>query len=131
INMFYFCDPDGKTEYVWSKEKRPVGDDTPYLGAFEFRNIRCENTEWCAGYVYGLPEQPVGSVTFDDVTVTFDKNAQSGKPAMMTDAEELKNGGFYFRNVKKVVMKNVKMSGAAGDNVVMSGVESAEGIENV
>ena len=33
INMYYFCDPDGKTEYVWSRDpKTPVDDGTPYLG---------------------------------------------------------------------------------------------------
>ena len=34
INMFYFCDPDGHTEYVYSKEKLPVDERTPYLGEF-------------------------------------------------------------------------------------------------
>ena len=133
INMFYFCDPDGKTEYVWSKDKNkyPVGDDTPYLGAFTFKNITCEDAEWCAGYFYGLPEQPIGSVVFENVSVTFKADAEEGKPAMMTDAEVLKKGGFYFRNVKKVVMKNVEMDNTEGERVVMTGVESAEGVENV
>ena len=40
INMYYFCDPDGKTEYVWSRDpKTPVDDGTPYLGKFLFRDI--------------------------------------------------------------------------------------------
>lgn len=28
-NAFYFCDPDGKTEYVQSREKYPVDARTP------------------------------------------------------------------------------------------------------
>lgn len=59
INMFYFCDPDGKTEYVWSKEKLPVDDRTPYLGKFTFNNIKAINCEVCSGYFYGLPEMPI------------------------------------------------------------------------
>ena len=133
INMFYFCDPDGKTEYVWSKDKDkyPVGDDTPYLGRFTFKNIDCQNAEWCAGYIYGLPEQPVGSVSFENVTVTFKKDAEAGRPAMMTDAEVLSKGGFYLRNVRKVKMKNVRLGETNGERVVMTGVGQAEGVENV
>jgi len=133
INMFYFCDPDGKTEYVWSKDKYkyPVGDDTPYLGTFAFKDIKCENAEWCAGYFYGLPEQPIGSLSFENVNVTFKENAEAGTPAMMTDAEKLVKGGFYFRNVKKIKMKNVVMGKTDGERIILDGVEKAEGTENV
>ena len=31
VNMFYFCDPDGKSEYVWSKKRLPIDDRTPWL----------------------------------------------------------------------------------------------------
>lgn len=28
INMYYFCDPDGHTEFVWSRKPHPVDDGT-------------------------------------------------------------------------------------------------------
>ena len=65
INMFYFCDPDGKTEYVWSKEKLPVDDRTPYLGKFTFNNIKAINCEVCSGYFYGLPEMPIQQININ------------------------------------------------------------------
>ena len=33
INMFYFCDPDGKSDYVQSHEPLPLDDATPRLGS--------------------------------------------------------------------------------------------------
>lgn len=123
MNMFYFCDPDGKTEYVWSKEKLPVDDRTPLLGKFTFKNIECDNSGWCAGYFYGLPEQTIKSVTLENVTVNYDKNSEIGKPAMMTDAEELKNAGFVFRNVDEIILKNVKVDGFVGEKFVLENIQ--------
>lgn len=128
MNMFYFCDPDGKTEYVWSKEKLPVDDRTPRLGEFTFKNIECNNSGWCAGYFYGLPEQPISSVTLENVTVTYDKNSEEGRPAMMTNAEVLKNGGFVFRNVDSVSMVNVAIEGYEGEKIILESVKNTKGI---
>lgn len=123
LNMFYFCDPDGKTEYVWSKEKLPVDDGTPYMGAFTFRDIDCTDCEWAAGYFYGLPEMPVGSVTIENMRFTFKADAEAGRPAMMSFADETCKQGLYFNCVKKVQLKNVTMSGQDGDKVIVYNVD--------
>ena len=123
LNMYYFCDPDGKTEYVWSKEKLPVDDGTPYLGAFTFRDIQCKDCEWAAGYFYGLPEMPVGSITIENMEFTFKEDAASGTPAMMSFADQTCKQGLYFNCVKKVILKNVRMSGQTGDRVIVHNVD--------
>ncbi len=123
LNMYYFCDPDGKTEYVWSKEKLPVDDGTPYMGAFTFRDIQCTDCEWAAGYFYGLPEMPVGSVSIENVSFTFKEDAESGSPAMMSFADETCKQGLYFNCVKKVSLKNVTMSGQVGERVIAHNVD--------
>jgi polygalacturonase len=123
VNMFYFCDPDGKTEYVWSKEKLPVDDRTPYLGKFTFKNIKAEECEYCAGYFYGLPEQPVGEINIEDCEFSFKEDAASGTPIMMTNAEVCCKKAFTFNNVKKVNMKNVVVKGNVGPLYDVSGNE--------
>ena len=110
INMFYFCDPDGKTEYVWSKEKLPVDDRTPYLGKFTFKHITCNNVNCAAGAFYGLPEQPIEEINFNDVTFTYALNPVAGKPAMMSFAEDIKGKGLLFNYVNKVNMKKVNFN---------------------
>ncbi len=110
INMFYFCDPDGKTEYVWSKEKLPVDDRTPYLGKFTFKHITCNNVNCAAGAFYGLPEQPIEEINFNDVTFTYALDPIAGKPAMMSFAEDIKGKGLLFNYVNKVNMKKVNFN---------------------
>ncbi len=118
MNMYYFCDPDGHEEIVWSKEPHPVDDTTPYLGRFVFRDMDCTDCEWAAGYFYGLMEQPIGSVTIENVNFTFKEDAESGFPAMMDFIDEECKRGLYFNGVKQVVLKNVTMSGQDGDRLI-------------
>ena len=118
MNMYYFCDPDGHDEIVWSKEPHPVDDTTPYLGKFTFRDMDCTDCEWAAGYFYGLTEQPIGSVTIENVHFTFKEGAQAGYPAMMDFIDEECRRGLYFNGVKQVHLKNVTMSGQDGDRLI-------------
>lgn len=111
INMFYFCDPDGKTEYVYSKEKLPVDDRTPYLGKFTFKDIDCENVNVAAGAFYGLPEQPIKEINFDNVTFQYAKDPVEGRPAMMSFLDPMKGKGLLFNYVNRVNIKNVKFIG--------------------
>ncbi len=107
INMFYFCDPDGKTEYVWSKEKLPVDERTPYLGKFVFKDINCKNVNVAAGAFYGLPEQPIDEINIINVNFDYSTNPKEGIPAMMTGVDPMKGKGLLFNYVNKVVMQNV------------------------
>lgn len=123
MNMYYFCDPDGHEEIVWSKEPHPVDDSTPYLGSFLFRDMECTDCEWAAGYFYGLTEQPIGSVAIENVSFTFKEDASSGRPAMMDYIGNECKRGLYFNCVKKVALKNVTMSGQAGDRLITINVD--------
>lgn len=123
INMYYFCDPDGKTEYVWTKETLPVDERTPHMGSFTFRDMTCTDCEWAAAYCYGLPEMPIDAVTIENVSFTFKPDAASGRPAMMSYIEDTCKLGLYFNCVNKVTLKNVTMEGQAGDKVVTENVQ--------
>ena len=118
MNMYYFCDPDGHEEIVWSKEPHPVDDTTPYLGSFLFRDMDCTDCEWAAGYFYGLVEQPIGSVTIENVRFTFKENASEGFPAMMDHIDKECRRGLYFNRVRKVHLKNVTVEGQVGDRLI-------------
>ena len=117
MNMFYFCDPDGKTEYVYTKEKLPIDDRTPTLGKFVFKNIVADNCEYAAGYFYGLPENPIKEIEIIDSNFNFNPNAKSGKPAMMSFAETCSKQGFVGYNVDLLSLKNVKISGIEGERI--------------
>ncbi len=114
MNMYYFCDPDGHEKIVWDKEPHPVDDTTPYLGAFTFRDMECIDCEWAAGWFYGLTEQPIGSVTIENVRFTIKADASSGMPAMMDYIEPSRKRGLYFNCVRQVKLRNVTIEGQEG-----------------
>ena len=111
INMFYYCDPDGHTEYVYSKEKLPVDERTPYLGKFVFKNIDCTDVNVAAGTFFGLPEQPIKSINIENVNFQYSKNPKEGIPAMMDGLKPMKGKGLIFSYVDKVNIKNVSFEG--------------------
>lgn len=123
INMFYYCDPDGKTEYVYSKEKLPVDDRTPYLGEFHFKDIIAENVNVAAGAFYGLPEQPIHKITCENIIFKYAENPVSGTPAMMSFAEPMQGKGLVFYNVNEVVIKNVSFEGLNDEKFETTNVE--------
>lgn len=118
INMYYFCDPDGHTEYVWSREKRPVGDDTPYMGKFLFKDMECVDCECMCAYFDGLVEQPIKEITLENISFSFKADAKPFKPAMLENVPDYCKAGIYIDNVEKVTLKNVTFSGVDGENII-------------
>ncbi|MEM5769014.1 MAG: glycosyl hydrolase family 28 protein, partial [Bacillota bacterium] len=93
VHMYYFCDPDGKTDYVQNKSALPVDARTPYLGRFCFKDMICTDCSIAAGFFYGLPEMPIEEIEISDVAFTFRDDAQKGYPAMVLGIEELCRSG--------------------------------------
>lgn len=120
INMYYNCDPlDGRSEYVWSREPHPVGDDTPYLGSFTFRDITCRDCECVGGFFDGLPEQPIGSVTIENVSFHFKEEARRLWPASQTYLRGFCREGLYFDNVGSITLRGVSFQNAIGEEVTL------------
>lgn len=123
INMFYFCDADGKSEYVQCKTSLPKDKNTPYLGNFKFQNIECLNTTCSAGFFYGLPEQKINLVEFENVTVDIVENDVYFFPAMMCDIEQANQMGCYFHNVHEVKLNNLTIQNQKGEKYILNNVD--------
>jgi len=126
MNMYYFCDDDGKTPYVYSKDVHPVDDRTPYLGSFTFKHMTCMNVHAAAGFFYGLPEQPIESITLEDITFTYAENPTPEFPAMMSYIDKMKGEGLQFRFVNRVKLKDVKVVKPIGQSLVIENVKEFE-----
>lgn len=122
MNMFYFCDPDGKTEYVWSKEKLPVDDKTPRLGRFKFSNIHCEGSEVATTFFRGLPEQPIDEVIMENIFAGFKEIATAGYPAMMSDIELMSKHGIDVEYVDTLRIINTVIRGYVGERLLINHV---------
>lgn len=123
VNSFYFCDPDGKTEYVYTKEALCVDERTPRIDSLSFSQITCENCESCGAYIYGLPEQKIGELKMEDVTIRYTDDAKESVAAMMIGCEPSKKLGIFVRNVKKASFRNVQVEGQIGEKLDLDGVD--------
>lgn len=125
INMYYnMGDESGHTEYVYTTQKLPVDERTPYIGNFTFKNMKCTGVSCCAGAFYGLPEAPIGGIEFDNVWFTYDENAVPDFPDMKEINKKECKAGLYFQSVDKVKLNNVTIDGAEGEPVILEGVNS-------
>ena len=116
MNMWYnCCDPDRESEYVWSREKLPVDERTPYLGFFRFRNIQCTDAHAAACYADGLPEAPIGEIVMENVSVSFAEDAKPAVPIMKSFAQPCCRLGLYFDNVQRVELRSVHLRGTEGE----------------
>lgn len=116
MNMYYnCCDPDRHSEYVWSREHLPIDDRTPYLGKFTFRNMECTHCEAAACFCDGLPEQPIDEITVENIRFTYAEDAQPFRCACQDNLDPYLRKGMIFNHVRKLVIRNVEVSGADGE----------------
>lgn len=124
VNMYYnMGDNTGHTEYVWTTEKLPVDELTPFIGSFLFEDMVCTGVGYAAGVFYGLPEAPIERVALKNVSFSYDPDCLPGYPAMKEKNEKLKNSGLIFQFAKEVLLENVTFSGCATENVSLEGVD--------
>ena len=123
MNMWYnCCDPDRYSEYNTTREKLPVDDRTPYLGKFTFRDMECINCHVAACYCDGLPEMPIDEITLENIHFTYDPEAEPGYPSMKNNNVQLCKAGMYFENIRKLTIKNVRVDGCEGDELIIRSV---------
>ena len=123
VNCFYYCDPDGHTEYVQTREKMPVDDRTPEVRHLVFRNIEAANCHLAAAFMYGLPEQKIHCVEMEHVKVTYTEDAEPGQVAMMEGIDETCYLGIYANNIETLVLKDVSIYGQKGEAVTAENID--------
>ncbi len=126
-NAFYFCDPDGKTDYVQTRELVPVDDRTPELGRFLFENIEAKNCHVAAAWFEGLPESKIIEVIMKNVSISYADEPTAGVPIMSNGVDECSKRGIFVRNAKRLVFENVSIQGQVGDKLEVEGVEEIDG----
>lgn len=122
LNCFYFCDPDGHTQYVWSKEPYEVDDRTPQIKKLSFRNIQCKNCHVAAAYFYGLPERKIEQIEMSDISFEFANDCKKDVPEMLDGIEPCSKLGVYANNIDKLVIRNVDISGQEGEQFILENI---------
>lgn len=114
LNLYYFCGPRGKEKYVWDKNPYPVTDETPSFRRIHFANITAREVQASAGFMYGLAEQYLSEITFENIDISMSEEATPEAPAMMTGIEPITNQGFYLGNVKDSTFRNITIENHEG-----------------
>jgi polygalacturonase len=126
INCFYYCDPDGHSEYVACKDALPVDERTPEIKELSFINIDASNCHVAAAYMYGLPEMKIRRVVMDGVHVTFADQAKKDQPAMMDGCEPCSKRGIFARNIKNLILHDVSVKGQEGPAFEFDNIDKLE-----
>ncbi len=133
VNMFYFCDPDGHSDYVQNQEAAPVTEMTPSIGTIAGRNINCRGVSACMLCGVGLPESPIGKLSFENIKLEFlpESERVPEVPVMMDNFEKMSGRSVYAKNVKELVLRNVEIKGSADEAPELINVENVqlEGVE--
>ncbi len=126
INMFYFCDPDGHSDYVQNQNPAIVDDMTPYIGTIIGKGITCKGADACMLCAVGLPESMIGRLEFTDIRAEFlpESERTPQVPVMMDNFDKMSGRSIFARNVKELVLKNVEITGASDSSPELINVEN-------
>ena len=114
INLYYFCGPQGKDEYVWSKKPYPITEETPTFRRIHFANVTAREVKAAAGFIYGLAENYIEDVTFDQVSIHLASDSEPELPAMMAGIEPMTKRGFFCGNVRDITFNHVTIDNHEG-----------------
>ncbi|MCM1188430.1 MAG: glycoside hydrolase family 28 protein [bacterium] len=123
VNSFYFCDPDGRTPYVQSREVYPVDDRTPSVRRLVFENMKCTNCHVAAAFFDGLPERKIEEIIMRNISVSYAEDPRCDVPAMSEGVPRSQKRGLYARNVERLVLENVTIEGQDGEAFEFDGVD--------
>ena len=123
VNSFYFCDPDGKTPYVQSREFMPVDERTPYIKRLIFEDIEAKNCHVAAAHFDGLPERKIDEIVMKNVSVSYTDEPKCDVPAMSEGVEKCSLKGIFANNVKKLTLDKVTIAGCVGEELELINVE--------
>ena len=101
-----------------------MDDRTPFIGELNFCNIKATNCHAAAAYMFGLPEQKIKKVGFENVSFTYAEHPKAGVPAMMDGADKTTKSGMLAKNLEVLELKNVTITGQDGEEIILDGVDS-------
>ena len=126
-NSFYFCDPDGRTDYVQTRSPLPVDGRTPHIKKLVFENVTCENCHAAAAFFIGLPEKKIDEIVMRNIDISFSENAVPFVPAMLCGVGEMSRRGIIAENIGTLTLENVSVNGADGEVCELTNVDDLKG----
>jgi polygalacturonase len=100
VNAFYFCDTDGRSDFVQSRVALPVSATTPKIEGIDIRNLEISGAETAAAVFYGLPESTIDAVSIDGMNIAYRADAKPAVAEMACHLPELLHAGIIAENTR-------------------------------
>lgn len=117
INSFYFCDPDGHSDYVQNRDPLPADERTPSIGSVSFEDVQATGCQLSAAFLLGLPESKIDSVRIVNSRFSFADEVIPAPPAMADGVPACARRGIMAENVKALTLRHVSFEGVLGEEV--------------
>ncbi len=114
MNLYYNCNGAKGDKLVSDKGLRPVDEGTPIFRNIHYQHITATKVSIAAGYFYGLAEMPLQDISLTDIQVSIDPTPKAGYPEMADDIPSMSQAGFFLRNVKRIRLERVTVTGQSG-----------------
>ena len=74
---------------------------------------------------------PIEEIKLENITLSFDKeeNIKPVVPIMMDNFPAMCKRGIFAKNIKKLILKNIEITGSKDSNPFMENIEDCECIE--
>lgn len=110
FNEYYICGASPDDEELFSKEKMPVGEDTPRISGVIIRDIKATNVKGAGIYLYGLPEAPLSDIVMERLDISV-SGCSDGIDAVMAPCRAKSYGeGIFLENVENVSIKDANIT---------------------
>lgn len=96
-NAFYYCDADGKSEAVQSRQPAPVDETTPRIADITVEDVTLDGVRHAAAAFLGLPEAPLTGIRLSGVAIGYDPAAEPGQTLMACHLPQARHGGILHR----------------------------------
>lgn len=93
VNAFYYCDADGKSDFVQSRKPSSVDETTPHIHDITLSNVKAEGVHHAAAALLGLPEAPLKNIQINNFNVSYDDSATKGEPLMACHIASVRHAG--------------------------------------
>jgi polygalacturonase len=125
MNLYYGCGAWG-AQRISDKAPWPVDEGTPRFRRIHMSHITARRVQYAAAFLYGLAEMPIEDVSFEDVTISMDPDAEPGHPAMAPDMPPMQRAGFYANNVRGLRLRDVEISEHLGPPLTAENVSGLD-----
>ncbi len=100
VNCHYFCDHDGKSDWVQSRRPYPVDVTTPSIHDIAISDLDVRDVRLAIGVFYGLPEMPIRAVSLARIRASFDDSTKGDVPIMALHVPACHHAGFVSENAE-------------------------------